>query len=200
MAATLPIDVAGNPPFEGEIMAESPDFTNYELLNPGVYTSPHREVKAGQAVDKNGKAYIFAAIECAELQDEAGATITLARPLKTWIATFAKTRKNQQGSTSAVAEYLKAVGFEPHQLKGEEIKQALSESASYPVNIMVGWTNRTKPTGSKLANGKDEYTEEWAKTADFNAGTPETPHLVPTFEKDGALVQAKHRISYFKKV
>lgn len=200
MAATLPIDLAGNDDFSGEIMAESPDFTGYELLNPGLYLSPSRKVTAGQAVDKNQKPYIFAMIEVSELQDEAGAPITLTKPLKSWIATFAKTRKNQPGSTSAVAEYLKACGFDPHQLKGEEIKSALAESGAYPVNLMVGWTNRTKKTGVTLPNGKDEYTEEVLKTADFNQGTPENPHLVPTVEVDGTTFQAKHRISFFKKV
>ena len=195
------MDVAGNEPFDGEIMAESPDFTNYELLNPGTYTSASRVVKPGRAVDKNKKPYIFAHIECSELTSEDGAVVTLSRPLKTWIATFAKTRKNQQGSTSEVAEYLKAAGFNPAQLRGEELEQALAESATYPVKVMVGWTNRTKKTGATLPNGKDEYTEEFAKTKDFNRGTETEPNLVPSFTgPDGEIVDAKHRISYFKKV
>lgn len=199
-AATLPMDLAGNDAFDGEIQAESPDFTNYELINPGTYSSPSRVVKPGRATDKNGKPYIFATIEISELQGEDGTTITLQRPLKTWIATFPKTRKNQQGSTSDVAAYLKAAGLDPAVLRGDEIQTALSESASYPVKVMIGWTNRTKPTGNTLPNGKPEYTEEFAKTRDFNQGTEDQPHLVPTFEKDGVLVQAKHRISYFKRV
>jgi hypothetical protein len=194
------MDVAGNPEFEGEISAESADFTGYELLNPGLYSSASREVKTGRAVDKNQKPYIFAHIACTELIGEDGTPVTLARPLKTWIATFPKTRKNSPGSTSDVAAYLKAAGFEPSQLKGEDLLAALQESATYPVNVMIGWTNRTKKTGATLASGKDEYTEEFARTKDFNAGTEAEPHLVPTFEKDGEIVAAKHRIVYFKRV
>ena len=199
--STLPMDVAGNEPFDGEITAESADFTNYELINPGLYTSPTRVMKPGKAVDKNGKPYIFTHVEITELlPEDGGEAITLNKPLKTWIATFPKTRKNQIGSTSDVAAYLKCAGFDPSTLRGEELTQALAESSNYPVKVMVGWTNRTKPTGNKLANGKDEYTEEFARTADFNVGTPDQPHLVPTFEKDGVIVAAKHRIAYFKKV
>lgn len=192
--ATLPMDIAGNEEFEGEIVAESADFTNYELLTPGTYTSPNRTIKAGKALDKNKHPYVFAHVEVSELQDENGQVITLQRPLKTWIGTFPQKRKNQQGTSSKVADYLRSAGFEPSQLKGDELVQALSESAAYPVKLMVGWTNMTK----KLADGT--YTEEFAKTRDFNRGTEAEPVLVPSFEKDGEVVRAKHRISYFKKV
>lgn len=192
--ATLPADVAGNADFDGEIVAESPDFTNYELLNPGLYISPNRVVTAGHAVDRNSRPYVFAHIAISELQDEEGNTIVLNRPLKTWIATFPRKRKNQQGTTSDVADYLRTAGFEPSQLRGrDEIEQALVESAGAPVKIMVGWTNMAK----KLADGS--YTEEWARTNDFNQGTPDEPKLVPVLEKDGEVVRAKHRISYFKR-
>ncbi len=188
------MDVAGNEPFEGEIMAESSDYTNYELLAPGTYTSASREVKAGKAVDKNKRPYIFAAIAASELQDESGATITLSKPLKTWIATFPRKRKNQQGTTSDVADYLRSVGFEPATLRGDELVQALTESASYPVRIVVGWTDMSK----KLADGS--YEEKGLRTADFNQGTPEEPKLVPVVNIEGVTYKAKHRISFFKRV
>lgn len=197
--STIPADLAGAESFEGEIIAESADYTAYELLDPGTYLSASRKVSAGQAVDKNERAYIFALIEVSELQNENGETIVLNRPLKNWISTFPQHRKNQKGTTSQVADYLRAAGFEPAGLKGEELKQALSESAQYPVKLVIGWTNRTKPTGNKLPNGKDEFTEEWAKTKDFNVGTPDAPSFSPRIEKDGVVVQAKHRISFYKK-
>ena len=193
------MDVAGNPEFTGEISAESADYTNYELLSPGTYVSTSRVMKPGKAEDKNGRPYIFSHIEVSELQDENGQVITLQRPLKTWIATFPRKRKNQQGTTSEVADYLRTAGFDPSQLRGDEIVQALAESAAYPVKIVVGWTNITKKTGEQK-NGKDVYTEEFAKTRDFNRGTEAEPFLVPSFEKDGEVVRAKHRISYFKRV
>jgi hypothetical protein len=188
------MDVVGNPDFEGEIVAESADFTNYELLSPGTYISPSRKVEAGAAVDKNKHPYVFAKIEVSELQDENGATITLNRPMKDWIATFPQKRKNQQGTSSKVADYLRQAGFEPSALQGGELRQALTESAQYPVKIVVGWTNMTK----KLPDGT--YTEQFATTKDFNRGTKDEPVFVPTFEKDGEVVRAKHRISFYKKV
>lgn len=191
--SSLPMDVAGNEPFDGEIMAESQDYTNYELLNPGTYVSTGRVVKAGRKDDKNGRPYIFAAIEISELTDEGGNQIVLSRPLKDWIATFPRKRKNQQGTTSEVADYLRTTGFEPAALHGEELVQALAESAAYPVKVVIGWTNMTK----KLADGT--YTEEFAKTKDFNQGTEAEPKLVPFFEKDGEVVRAKHRIAFYKK-
>lgn len=192
--STLPQDVAGNEEFEGEIMAESSDFTNYELLNPGTYTSASREIKPGKAVDKNKRPYIFAHIAVSELEDENGTKITLSRPLKTWIATFPRKRKNQQGTTSDVADYLRTAGFEPSTLRGDELVQALAESASYPVKIVVGWTDMSK----KLPDGT--YVEKGLKTSDFNQGTPDEPKLVPVVTVDGESVRAKHRISFFRKV
>ncbi len=188
------MDVAGNEEFSGEIMAESADYTNYELLAPGTYLSASRIIKAGRAVDKNQRPYIFAHVEISELQSEDGNTITLSRPLKTWIATFPRKRKNQQGTTSDVADYLRTAGFEPGNLKGDELVQALSESASYPVRVVVGWTDMSK----KLADGT--YEEKGLRTKDFNVGTPDEPALVPTINIEGVTYKAKHRVSFFKKV
>lgn len=192
--STLPQDVAGTDEFDGEIVAESEDYTSYELLPPGTYTSPSREVVVSQRVTKKGVPFIMADMKTTELQDENGAEIKLSRPIRTFINTLQFHRKNQQGSTSEVASYLRAVGFNPQDLKGEDLKQALAESAAYPVKVVIGWTNMAKK------NPDGTYGDEWAVTRDFNAGSNEEPHFVATIQKDGETVRAKHRISFFRKV
>lgn len=196
--ATLPQDVAGNEPFDGDIEAESSDYTSYELLPPGEYTSPNREVEVSQRVTKRGKnpgqPFIMADMKLTTLLNEDGQEIVLNRPMRTFINTLQRRGKNQQGSTSDVAAYLRCVGLDPQQLRGEELKQALAESAAYPVKVVVGWTNMAKK------NPDGTFGEEWAKTSDFNVGTPDEPKFLPTIERDGETVRAKHRVAFFRKV
>lgn len=198
--STLPIDLAGSDETFDDIQAESPDYTAYELLPPGTYSSPNREIIVSQRVTAKGQPFILAELRLTELIGEDGQKVVLNRPLRHWINTLQFGRKNQQGKTSEVAAYLRCQGFEPSQLRGGELKQALAESAGYPVNVVLGWTNMTEKTGAKLPNGKDEYTEEFAKTADFNRGTPDAPVFLPTLEKDGKTFKAKHRVVGFRKV
>lgn len=200
MATTLPIDVAGSDEQFDDIAAQSEDFTSYELIPPGTYATPSRKVITSKRVTKKGQPFIMAELQVDELVPEDGDPIQLNRPIRHWINTLMFGRKNQQGKTSEVASYLAALGFDPAQLRGDELIQALNESAAYPVKVVVGWTNMTEKTGVKLPNGKDEYTEEFAKTADFNRGTPDEPVFIPTLEKDGKSYRAKHRIVGFRKV
>jgi hypothetical protein len=160
--ATLPSDVAGAPEFQGTIQIESPDYTDYELLDPGFYTSPSREVTVEQRTDKNGNPFVMAKLEFSELLDREGNTIRLRRPVRKFIFSFMRKERNHKGETSEISKYLKAAGIQLGGAVGfPELKDALLESAGSPVKVRVGWTNRTPKVG-------DTYLDERAYTNDFN--------------------------------
>jgi hypothetical protein len=182
-----------------EVIAESSDYVPYELLtptSPGVkYLSKQREISVARKVAKNGQKFLSIELRVNELENaNTGEKITLSRPIRTWINTLQFSQRNRPGTTSSASEYLQEAGFVPKELSGDGLVEALGESASVPMEAIVGWTNRTK----KIADGV--YTEEFAKTADFNRGTKEEPVYVPSFEKDGEVVQAKHRIVAFRRL
>lgn len=210
--ATLPMDVAGNEAFDGEILIETTDYTDYELIDPGFLTSPVREVTAEQRFDKNGKPFVMAKLVFGELLDKDGNTIRLRKPINKYIFTFARKERNHKGETSEVSKYLKSCGIQLGSTPNvEELKLALGESSAMPVRVRIGWTNRTPKVG-------EEYLKEKAYTNDFNRGSNGNATYVPLItasdltsmtEKaqtrlaevvvDG-VIKAKHRIEEFDRV
>lgn len=187
--ATLPQDVAGAGSFDGPIQIESPDYTDYELVDPGFYTNPTREVTVERRTDKNGKPFVMAKLVCGELIDKDGQTIRLRRPLTKYIFSFPRKERNHKGETSEIAKYLRAVGIS---LGGaadfDLLKEALEESAAMPVRARVGWTNRTPKVG-------DTYLDERAYTNDFNVGAAGEYTYVPVIESlEGKTEKAQARL------
>lgn len=211
--ATLPADLAGSDETYDTLQIESPDYTDYELLNVGVYTSPNRTVTVERRTDKNNKPFVMARLEFAELQNEEGTPVFLRKPLVRYIFSFTRKQKNRQGVTSDISEYLKAVGITlGGDVNIEELKGALAESAQYAVRIKVEWTNRTPKVG-------DEYLPEKAYSSDFNQGSNGSSHFVPRITSEdvaalpagkskerltavlhNGMIQAKHKVGAFYKV
>lgn len=189
-----------------EIVVESANYVPYELLDPtnedkGVtYISKKRDIKVQNKVAKDGQKFLSVEIAVNELEDGAGNTITLSRPLRTWINSLQFKQRNRPGTTSSLSDYLQETGFSPKELTGDMVVEALGEGQFVPLKAIIGWTNQTEKTGAKNANGKDVYTEEVCKTADFNKGTKEAPEYVTTIEKDGVTYKARHRLVAFRKI
>jgi hypothetical protein len=179
-----------------EIIAESKDYVPYELLEPTHgdvrYVSKSRETKVSRRVSKKNQPFLSIELVVSELEDAAGNTITLSRPLRTWINTLQFGQKNRPGTTSSVSDYLLEAGFAPKELSGEALVEALAEAANIPMEAVIGWTNMSK----KLDDGT--WSEEFATTKDFNTGTKEAPVYVASFDKDGETVKAKHRVVAFR--
>jgi len=205
--STLPADIAGDTEFSGDIQIETPDYTDYELIDPGFYTNPTREVTVEQRTDKNGKPFVMAKLVCGELLDREGQTIRLRRPLTKYIFSFSRKERNHKGETSEIAKYLRAAGITLGGTVGyTDLKDALEESAAAPVRVRVGWTNRTPKVG-------DAYLDERAYTNDFNVGGAGEFTYVPVIESlEGksekaqarlqevmveGVIKAKHRIEEF---
>lgn len=205
--ATLPADVAGADEFSGDIQIESPDYTDYELIDPGFYTNPNREMTVERRVDKNGVPFVMAKIVLGELIDREGQTIRLRRPLTKYIFSFARTERNHKGETSEIAKYLRAAGVSlGTKVDYDLLKGALEESAQLPVKVRVGWTNRTPKVG-------DIFLKEKAYTNDFNVGGAGEYTYLPVIETlEGktekaqarlqevmveGVIKAKHRVEEF---
>jgi hypothetical protein len=191
-----PTDLLGSGEDVQEIVTESADYAPYELLDPGDgYVSKSREVLvAKKHSTKMNQDFLSIELRVSELEDEEGNKITLDRPLRTWVNTLQFSRRNRPGTSSSASEYLNEAGYSPKDLHGELLVEALGESANIPLKVVIGWTNRTK----KLED--NTYTEEFARTRDFNVGTEDEPRYVPSFEKDGETVLARHRVVRFKRI
>ena len=208
----MPAAFAGSDEEVGTIQIESPDYTDYELLNPGIYTSPSRVVTPEMRLDKNTNPFVMARVEFPELLTEEGTKVFLRKPLVRYIFSFTRKQKNRQGESSDIAQYLRAAGIEIAGLNtAERLQAALSESASLPVKVQVGWTNRTHKVN-------DEYTKEKAYTSDFKRGENGATTFVSKLTQDdisalpekaqarlqevlyNGSIQAKHRVDAFYKL
>lgn len=208
--ATLPIDLAGSDEAVESIQIETPDYTDYELLSPGTYTSPSRTVTAERRVGASGP-FVMARVEIPSLIKEDGSTVYLSKPLVKYIFSFTRKQKNRQGETSDIAKYLRAAGITlGGNVNPEQLQDALRESGAYPVKVRVGWTNRTP----KLDDGT--FMKERAYTSDFKSGDNGAAVYSSTLtaeqvaelenpkaaERLGAVlwngkIQAKHRVEEF---
>ncbi|SRR5258706_13276264 len=175
---------------------ESEDYTGYDLMPVGDYVSKTRVIKVAEKT-KDGVTYLSAEVSFPDgLENENGESLGGGNyPLRTWITTKQFAQQNRPGTTSQVANYLRAIGFDVKTLKGpQDILDALNESQGMPIKVFISWTNRTE----KLGDGT--YTKEFAKLKDFNQGTKETPKYVPFFELNGEKIQAKHKVGGFRQL
>lgn len=175
---------------------ESEDYLTYDLMPVGDYVSKTRTIKVAQK-EKDGISYISAEVSFPEgVENENGESLGGGNyPLRTWITTKQFAQQNRPGTTSTVANYLRAIGFDVKTLRTtQEILDALAESQTMPIKVFISWTNKTE----KISDGV--YTKEFAKLKDFNQGTKDEPKYVPTFELNGAVVQAKHKVGGFRQV
>lgn len=166
---------------------ETANYSDFLLLDPGVYENPSREIKAKTKPDNS---IVFEITFTGGLFRD-GQKVGGNRE-RTWVSTKLFEKEGQPGKTSTVAEYLKKAGFGVKGLTGEQFIELMIQSQSTPVGVGVKWTNRTE---RDQATG--EYGKEFAKTRDFNVGTKDEPIYQPEVEMNGQKVQARHRVSYF---
>lgn len=175
----------------GDEGLESKDYSDFEVTPVGNYVSEAREIKFKRS-KKGGIS--FEIVFSSGLKDPATGR-TYARPDKTWISTTRFQKANRPGSTSGVAEYLRAVGLDP---KGTgDIKQALQESQVMPVQVWVSWEDKAVNEGTQ---DSPNWVSKGLKTKDFNQGTKAEPHYVPNVTIDGHTFTARARANGFSKV
>jgi len=178
---------------ESQLVVESADFGRYPTQPVGEYTSRSRAIKARVNKEK-GQVSFEVTCEGGVLDGDGKAWAT-KYPLKKWISTTPfKTKdresgEEQPGTTSQVAQYLRACGISPKIDTFDDLIQAMVGSQETPVGVFVGWTDKRKQVDGEWV-GLD------LKTRDFYAGyedeegnkvyndlieveDPETGELVP---------------------
>lgn len=177
---------------------ESEDFSRFTTMAPGNYTNPSRSIEL-----EDGEAGHFTACLTFDggFVSEEGRTYPAGKyPIKKWIYSTpfkAKSRDGQElpGTTSGVAEYLRAVGVNPKGMDLEAAKVAILETALTPVGVYVGRTDRAI---KNEATGKFE--SQGLKTRDFNVGTKDAPVWAEQVERDGRVFRAKPTVTSFSRV
>lgn len=170
---------------------ETAEYQAFDLMPPGIYHSTTRSIKARP---KPNGTVTFEVTFDTGLQDANGRVWAngSGRKERTWISTTKFVRDNRPGASSTAAEYLRACGIDP---KGvTSIAEAMRISTSLPVNVFVGWTDRSE------RDAAGEWKNVGLRTKDFNQGTKEAPKYVPTLSVDGKTYRAQPKVSGFRTV
>lgn len=174
---------------------ESNDYSDVNVTPVGVYVSTSRSVKGRRNDD--GHLSFEVAFDAGIQSASNGGKVYGANskyPLKHYPSTRPFTRDDRPGTTSGVAEYLKACGFKPKGMDGQQLFDAMIESQTIPVQLFIGWTDR----GEKQADGT--YTQANLKTRDFNIGTKEEPVYSPEIVREGKRFTAKAKVASFSQL
>lgn len=192
MSDTLTLDEIRNMPEDIPDSIESSDYSPYDLIPIGYYTSRQREISARKSA--KGNLYYEVKFTSGLENPESGMLFGKGRyPERMFIFPNLRTREGKPGQTSDVAEYLRACGIDPKGITS--VADALQESCSHQVMVFVSWTNKTE---------KDPATGVWGKEVlrgkDFNTGSIDDPKYVTTVTKDGVTYEAKHKAVGFRRV
>lgn len=140
---------------------ESSDYSEYELIPVGNYTSPSRLT---QVRTPGGDGVLtFVLTFDTGFADVNGRTHGRSKyPLTKKISTRQFEQENRPGTTSTVAQYLRAVGLEPQKLTSpDDFIDAMEAAATLPVGVFIGRTNR------KEKDESGQWTEVEIKTKEF---------------------------------
>jgi len=150
-----------------------------------------RAVKKGQY---KGKPFLSVTLEFTEFEDQDGNTIKPRRPMKAWVNTLRW--PNGPGKVgvkpSNADEYLSACGISPNGLTGQELYDALQESATLPVVVHIGWEERV------TADDNGDYPDPRYRTGDFKNDVGEFVESIT--DDDGNEVKARNVVTYFSRV
>lgn len=191
MSEFLGLDSLIDTPEDLPESAESADYVAYDLMTPGNYLSQSRTITARK---KDDGSITYQVSFDSGLENPEGQVFGKGNyPEKTWLSNKPFVRQNRPGKTSSVMDYLRACNFDPKKISS--IASALEQSQSIPVQVYVGWEDRTE----KQEDGT--YPKPTLKTKDFNVGTKDQPMYTPVVTKDGTTYTARHRVSSsFRKV
>lgn len=171
---------------------ESADFTPGPGVTPvGDYISHTRKITGKQKEDGN---ITFTVELTGGVQNpETGKVFNARFPLKTWISTKPYAREGVKGTTSGVADYLRACGMSAKSITSkQELVEALQSTENIPVMVFVGRTDRSE----KLGDGT--YSEPLnLKLKDFLL--PDGTYA-DSIERDGQVIRAKEKVGGFRKI
>jgi hypothetical protein len=167
---------------------EAPQYTTLDRK----LTIKKKAVSKGQY---EGKPFLSIAIEMEEVEDQDGQKVKPRFPLRAFVNTLRW--PNGPGKVgvrpSSADKYLEACGISVTGLSGQEIYDALMESATSPAIVHLGWEEA-------VTKGEDgTYPDPRFKTGDFRRG--ENGEFVESFaDENGEEVRARNVVTYFSAV
>jgi hypothetical protein len=170
---------------------ESSDFSRSKCMPVGDYISSSRTITGEKREDGN---YSFTVVFDCGLQNEANAKVYGAKyHLKKWISTKPYKILDVPGTTSSVAEYLRAVGFNPKELSAAQVIEAILDSQSVAVGVFVGRTDR------RVKDENGTWSGGTLKTKEFLAGVNEdgVKQYAETITKNGVQYIANPVVTSF---
>lgn len=190
------LDELRNAGLDEDFVVESNDFVENMPPLPGVYVSPSRNITN---IKKAGDITTFELSFTTGLHDTNTGKVhgEGKYPFRTWPSTKPFVPQNGTGYTSGVAQYLSRVGFDTKGMNADQMVDAVAESLNLPVGVRVDWEEKVE---------KDEatgtYPKSTLKSKDFITGTdPEgNPIYSPRITRDGKVVEARARISGFRRI
>ncbi len=186
--------------FTAADVVETPDFDDSQLIPVGRYISTSRDIiEATKGVDKEGKEIAKVTLALTSgVVSESGSMFGGGKfPLKTWLSTKLFSYEGQTGSTSSLAQYLKATGVD---VKGKTVGEMLllvPETLTTPVYVRIERTDKAE---------KDEVTGKYnnrnLRTRDFVNGQDENgnPTYASFVVKDGVTIQGKAKVGNFSRI
>lgn len=164
---------------------ESDDYVEKPPITPGLYVSPYRTITAKQKPDGNivFKVNFTGGLVSAE---DSGRSYKFGPD--SYLST--KPFKTDQGETSQVAQYLRAVGLST-KTNGETVTSRMAASANMPVKVYIGWENRTEKQGDGT------YPKPTKRTRDFKKADGS---YAPSITVDGINYIARAKVSAFRKI
>jgi hypothetical protein len=189
-------DITTLPNISEPLSIQTEDYTPDEVLVPGLYLSPSRQISIKSESPEKVTFEI-----CFDSGLENGDGRKKGFFERTYLSTKLYSKPNRPGKTSQVAEYLEACGFKVKGLSIEAAKELMEESQNVPVRPRVGRTNTTaRLTEGDPARGiPATYEKEVLRTHDFNVGTRENPVWALSVVKDGKTYTARHRFEGWRK-
>lgn len=181
--------------FSATDVVETGDFDDSNLIPVGRYISNSRTML--KPVNDNGVAKITFLLT-GGIHSESGSTFGGGQyPIKAWVNSKLFSYEGQTGSTSSLAQYLKACGVDVKGKTVPEMVALLGETLNTPVNVRVGRTDKSE----KLDDGSYAPSAN-LKTRDFIVSTNEdgTPVYGSTATKNGKTYQGKARVEGFSRI
>lgn len=132
--------------------ADSQDMTAYPVLPPGTYISGSRAFEFNIKTSKDDVKYMQVKVVFQPFMDEAGTTQKLKPPM-----TFLNTLPRRDGGLTSVAEYLKAFGVDARLLAGQDLKDAIEQTAEQAVVVRTGIEDsyKDRPAGTRAV--RDDF-------------------------------------------
>lgn len=204
--ATVPFDNPETITDLDDIVDPTETISDSDLLIPSglkgeapQYTSLARKVSIEKRAVKPGgkyagKPFLSVTLEFDQLEDQDGNVIKLSRPLRGFVQTLRW--PNGPGKVgvrpSNADKYLEACGMGYEGLSGQELYDALMESATNPVVVHIGWQSIEKDE----ATGETTYGR--LRTGDFKDEAGQFQETVT--DEAGNEVKAFNTVTYFSRV